>query len=442
MRRETTDNDKQSSLHNASLTKKAAAFFFVRFVRFFSRSRLSYDTIISYGGFIVSIAVLTASLSLLFGYQKTLKEGLLGVNGHVFGYHSTRRYLTKDDVGNIENFLESREEVRAFSPVMMTQAMAAKLNGTGSNGSVPEKESSLEGVVLKSVNWQESNLPTAYHDLVIAGTSKLEKPTDVVIGERLADYLGAGLGDRLRVISPANVRYTVFGLKSGEMTVEIAGIYQSGIYETDSKTVFINQTSLSKLLGEDEERFNLIEIALQEKEIEQAHIFSREWTHNLRQYYRFDSWIDYNGNLFAMLVVQRWVIFIILSFIIVIASFGIASNTAKTLIERKKEVGIMRAIGADTLMIKSYFFGETIMLGLVSIVIGIFSGILISWLLTQQTLFMLQGDVYFIERFSTHISIPNLLLTITVSLAIALLASFVALKRISRLTVIEAISGV
>ncbi len=440
MSNRTRSIDDRQSFGRVSSIRKITAFLFIKFFRFFTKKRLSYDTIISYGGFIVSIAVLTAALSLLFGYQETLKEGLLGANGHVYGYSSTSRYLSLQDISNIEEFLSNQKQVSAFSPVTITQAMAAKYDNKNDRSSVDH--SILTGVVLRSIDWSKPNLPTAYHDLVVKGTSELHDHSSIVIGEKLAEYMRVGIGDRIKINSPANTRYTLFGLRSGELTVTIVGIYRSGIYETDSKTIFVNSGLLSDLLGDEGYRYNLFEVALHDQYIEKAHVISREWNNKLRHYYQFDSWIDYNGNLFAMLVVQRWVIFIILSFIILIASFGIASNTAKTVMERKKEVGILRAIGADSLMIKAYFMGETILLGLISIVIGILLGIITSWLLTQQTLFMLQGDVYFIERFTTHISVPNLLLTIVVSLFIAVFASFAALKRVSRLTVIEAITRV
>lgn len=433
-------NDKQFA--NGTRLRKTLFFLLFRSIRFFRRKKFSYDTIISYGGFIVSIAVLTASLSLLYGYQKALKEGILGVNGHIYLYNYDRRTIDAEDLETISGFLNQQDEVRAFSPVLMTQGMAVNPNQSRRD-IVHTPSQRVKGVLIRSIEWEKSELPTNYNELVIKGRSELTGFYDAVVGEKLAAYLSLDINDTFNIISPANVRYTIYGLRSGELTARVAGIYRSGVYDTDSKTVFLNEDAIRTLTGERDANggYNHIEVAVKDNYTDVVNPISGRWSVQLEHEYQIYSWIDYNGNLFTMLVLQRWVIFIILSFIILIASFGIVSNTAKTVMEKQKELGILAAVGADNLLIKSYIMGETIMLGILSVIAGVITGIILSWALTKQTVLMLKGDVYFIETFSTHVNPVNLLLIMIVSISTALIASYIALNRISRLTVIETVAG-
>ncbi len=396
---------------------------------------------ISYGGFIVSISILTAALSLLQGYQNTLKEGLLGTNGHIFFYNAYSRNLGDDDIRIITDYLDNQPEVEAYSPVLLTQAMSYKgKNSNTKNESVYEQ---IKGVIVRSIDWNNDNLPINYSNLVIEGTSELLNENDVVIGDQLANYLNISLHDELKLINPASMRFTIFGLKTGEKSTKVVGKYRSGVYETDSKTIFMNRETVNKLHNyhKNEDEYTLVEVSVKGNYIDNVKSISDRWLRELGYYYVINNWIDYNGNLFQMLVVQRWVIFIILSFIILIASFGIVSNTAKTIIEQKKEIGILSTIGADKNMIKAYLMGEMTLLGFISIVLGIAGGILFSWVLTKQTVLMLKGDVYFIESFTITLDLLTILIIIVVSLSIAVLASVVSLQRVSKLTVIETILG-
>ncbi len=413
----------------------------IKIVLFFLRNSLKLgkkqlkrsETLVSYGGFAISVAILTASLTLLDGYHRTLKEGLLGVNAHVYIYGSSDR-LGNGEVSRLADFLKTQPEVESFTPIMMTQIMASG-------------EKQVRGVIARSMDWKHPDPPTNYHRYITQGSGELSGRYDAVIGSGLASFLQLDIGDKLNLLSPANMQYTIFGLQTGAVTVDVKGIYHSGIYDSDSRTVFLNREVLSTLRhtrrgteGDPaEDYYDMIEVKLSEEHIDRADYLTYLWNLMLDDEFLIYSWIDYNSNLFTMLVVQKWVIGIILSFLILIASFNIISNTSTSIMERKKEIGILKATGCNNSTLKAFFLSKTMILSFIAIVAGIGIGLLLAYLMTKQTYLMLKGDVYFIEQFTIQPDIRTITITIIVSLMIAVWAALVSLRKISSLTIVESI---
>ncbi|MBW6515386.1 MAG: FtsX-like permease family protein [Candidatus Cloacimonetes bacterium] len=402
-------------------------FFVKKSFRFSSKQLRKPSTIITFGGFALSVAILTASLTLLNGYQRALKEGLLGVNAHIYLYSLIDNKLTVDEVNRITEFFHEQEEIESFAAVKMTQVMA-----------VGERQ--IKGVLARSIQWQKKNLPINYHTYIIEGSGKLEDQFDAVLGSELANFLQVSVGEQINLMTPANMQYTLFGLKTGEVTINVKGIFHSGIYESDSRTVYLNDEIFS-FLTTDPDKHDMIEVKLKANHIDRADYLAYVWNLMLEENYIINSWIDYNSNLFTMLVLQKWVIAIILSFLIVIASFNIISNTTTSIMERKKEIAILMAMGCKNELLKHFFLIKTTLLSLFSVIIGVGSGLLLAYLLTKQTYLVLKGDVYFIESFTIKPDIGTIVITLTLSLFIALWATIMALNKISQLTIIDIIRG-
>jgi lipoprotein-releasing system permease protein len=157
--------------------------------------------------------------------------------------------------------------------------------------------------------------------------------------------------------------------------------------------------------------------------------------------YQISSWIDFNGNLFSLLTLEKWVIFIILSFLILIASFNVVSSVATSIIEKRRELGIMKAFGASNKMMRKIFVGKTLIVSFVAVSLGQIVGVLIAKFLSWQKFFMLKGDVYFLDKINVQFSLISWLLVLGVSLLIVTLASFVPLRKISALEVTDILRG-
>lgn len=402
---------------------KVINFFLWRNLRVKRDGTVRGEAIFTYGGFALSIAILSSALILLSSYQKSLKEGLLGINAHLYFFNPVSEHLNMTQIDEISSFLAERGEVDSFSPVKLTQLMAVG-------------ETNVKGVNVRSIEWEKDRLPTDYYRFIKQGSGRLDGVRNVVIGSELAKHLQISVGDEFRLVTPRNIQYTVFGLKMTEESVLVKGIFHSGIFDTDSNTIFANESLLTRLL-KNGDNYTLVEVKLKEPFVDRSDELKYAWTRSLDFNYLIHSWIDFNGNLFQMLVLQRWVIFIILSFIVLIAAFNIVSSTATSIIERKKELAILKAIGCSDRFLKSMVLGKVLVTSLYSIIGGILAGIGLAFILTKQSLYALQGDVYFLERFTLHIDYKILFVIFSVSLSIALFSTILPLRKTSQLTITE-----
>jgi lipoprotein-releasing system permease protein len=208
------------------------------------------------------------------------------------------------------------------------------------------------------------------------------------------------------------------------------------MYEYDSKFLFCNLEAAAAFTGSQD--YSMLEVRLKEDQIERADYLAYFWEQELLQedfLYQFNSWIDFNGNLFALLSLQKWVLFIILSFLLLIASFNVVSSVSTSIIEKRRDLGILKAFGASNRLLGRIFVNKALLTGIASVVTGLLLGFAIAAFLSRQSVFLLQADVYFFDRIQVEFSFMSTTAVILVSLLIIYLAAIIPLQRISRLDV-------
>jgi len=293
-------------------------------------------------GIVISVATHTVALSIFTGYEKALKQTILGVNSHIYIFSNSENSLQKKEIADLKSFLLSQPETVSFSPVIMTQAMAVNKNR-------------IKGCLLRGIDWKQKKQPTSYKRYVFAGTYELPHKEEIVLGYRLARNLGVSLGDSIKIVSTLNSEVTPLGFKPYEQHFKIAGLYKSGMYEYDSKYVFMNYQAAAEFVA-DNDSFTMMEVKLKTDDIERADYLAYKWSNLLDFKYQISSWIDFNGNLFSLLKLEKWVIFIILSFLILVASFNVVSSVSASIIEKRSELGILKAFGTSGKILKLIFW--------------------------------------------------------------------------------------
>jgi lipoprotein-releasing system permease protein len=397
-------------------------FFYLKKYIFSSQKEwLRFDSIFMMGGIILSVAILTIATSVFEGYENSLKEAILGANSHIYVFRNGTNELNPKDIEELQTFLSAKKEVETFSTVVLSQAMASHQNR-------------IKGTMLRGINWKQEKQASAYQKFVRQGTHQLQTENDIVLGTKLAFALNAALGDTIQLISPIETKVSAFGVQNKIEDFRIVGLYRSGMHEYDSKFAFINQSKAMEFAGLENE-FSLLEIKVLPSYIESADFLAFTWAMDLDYRYQISSWIDFNENLFSLLTLQKWVLFIILSFLILIASFNVLSAVSTAILEKKKDIGILFSIGASNTLIKQIFLGKVLFLSVLAILLGLISGFLISWLISLQTVFMLKGDVYFIEKLTMHFNLSTAILIFAVALLIVSLSSFIPLKKISKMEI-------
>jgi lipoprotein-releasing system permease protein len=376
-----------------------------------------------YLGIIISVIALCTTFIIFEGYEKTLKKTILGVNSHVYFFNPGLRDLSADDFQAISSFLDAQPEVRTYSGIISGQAIIT--HGERSKGSF-----------FKSIDWQNENQSSIYREAINVGEWRLFEENDVVIGHYLAKSLNVGVGDEISVMSTTSASMGLAGISYRSKRMKIVGIFYSGMYEYDSRYLFLN-TETAKHFEATGSDFTMVEVQLHERYINDASTLAVAWGRNFNYKYEIVSWIFYNGTLFSLLALEKWVLTIIISFLVMVASFNVITTTLATIEEKRKEIGLLKTIGLSSKKIAALFLAQINLMSFVCISLGILCGIGLGYLISYQTMIMLRGEVYLLDKIYIHVDFVKMCLIFAIASFIINLAAIVPLRQIVRMSEIQ-----
>jgi len=356
------------------------------------------------------------------GYEKTLKNTILGVNSHIYFFRPGISNLNEENLITIKDFLATKPEVNVYSAIISGQAIASYNNRS-------------QGCIFKSINWASKTPSSIYQEAVFEGNYELNSANDVVIGKYLAQMLNVSIGDEIQLMSVSSVAMGASGIRYRNRKLTIVGLFYSGMYEYDSKFVFMNIETAQYLINTSE--FNMVEVQLKSGYIEQASEIADRWSNDFAHEFQISSWLDFNGNLFSLLTLEKWVLTFIISFLIVVAGFNVITTTMASIVEKRKEIGILKAIGLSGRKIAFIYLTQNWLISILCIIIGIFLGIGIGFLISYQTMITLRGEVYLLDKIHIYIDFGKMFLLFFIALVIITIASLVPIIQISRMKEIE-----
>ncbi len=383
---------------------------------------LSVITLISITGVTLGVAALIITLSVMNGFHEDLRDKIVGTNAHLV--------ILKEGAEGLANYkelgrrVERMDHVLATSPFIFGQAM------------IRSSTSSL-GVVIRGINIDKETGVTALAENIIKGKLRNFGPNSLILGKELAMSLGADVGEWVRVISPKGIAMPV-GMKPRFKNFEVIGIFDTGMYEYDSTLAYVTLDSARRLFG----MGNVI-TGLQVKidNIHQAGKMDKRIQKELGYPYWVRNWMELNSNLFAALRMEKITMTVILVLIILVAAFNIASALIMKVIRKTKEIGILKAMGAQRKSIMSIFIMEGLIIGLMGTLLGTFIGSLICFLQDKYHFVKLPGggEVYYISILPISMKGGDILLIILATIGISLLATIYAAWRGARLDPVAAI---
>ena len=325
---------------------------------------VSIITVLSIGGIALGVAALIIVLAVMNGFETDLRNKILGMNSHI---------LLMEYGGPMRNFeqvagkVEKIGEVAATTPFIYSQAMLKSQNGvTGVvlRGLAPE--TAFRVISLGKIREGK----TDYLDLTKRGPLSL--PQDlaelpgVLIGKELAKNLGIYLYDPLTVISPMGIS-TPMGLIPKMNRFLVVGIFDSGFYEYDSTLAYISLTDAQEFL---QMKGLVTGLEIKVNDIYQADVIAGNIASKLGRPYWARNWMEMNKNLFAALRLEKRVMFIILSLIVLVAAFNIITTLIMVVMEKSKDIAILKSMGATAHNIMKIFVFQGLIIG----AIGTFSG--------------------------------------------------------------------
>jgi lipoprotein-releasing system permease protein len=388
--------------------------------------KLRFDYLLMILGIIISVTVVCAAINLFEGYEKTLKKVILDSNSNIIIYSAFGQPLTPEQAEETRNILSKDSRISSIRRVYSNTAMI-------------QSGGKIRSSLIRAYPLSEDQ-DIWFGKYVISGNRTLSKG-NIIIGEKLARDLSVNPGDRISLMYPQTENPSQIGLLSVQKEFMVGGIVKTGHYEMD-KTLIIMTTDDAFGLYDIAPRYSHLEVNLTGKYTDKADKVASGFQQLLGNNYQVDSWIDYNGNLFSLITVEKWLIFLVFSFLILIAALNCVSIVSTLILERKKEIAILRTLGMSIRKVRNVIFLRTFGVSLMSILAGLVLGAAAAWLITQQTFYQLKGDVYFIDKITMHISAINYLAVFVLSVLLVSLCIRVPLKYINRLEIIDVLRGI
>lgn len=380
---------------------------------------ISIITLISIAGVFVGVAATDIVISVMNGFQAELRKRLLGVSAHVV----VLRYFD-EGIGDYEKL---SERVKRFPHVVSAKPFIY-------SKAVIRARSRADGIVIRGLAPQAS--PDVLGHLVEGNADFERVPNGILLGSELADRLRVGVGDSVSLISPFKGSETPLGFVPKVGRFPVVGIFNLGFYEYDASLAFLS-------LSQAQDFFDLgntvtgIEVRLDNLDL--ASKMAKEIAEGLGYPYRTNDWIQLNQNLFSALKLEKLTMFVILSLIVLVAAFNIIATLIMIVVEKTKDIGILKAMGATDRSILRIFMWEGLAVGIAGTLCGTGIGALLSWLVGRYRFITIPGEVYFLDRLPAKLECGDLAIVALVALLISFLATIYPAWRASKLEPVEAI---
>ena len=384
---------------------------------------LNVISIFSFIGISLGVAVLIIVMSVMNGFRTELINKIVGFNPHVIikPYEKTINFKKFDQ----------REIKKISDEILITNS---------AEGLIINKEYT-KGILLRAYKKNDFSKLSLVNKKEFIGNKKLNIK-HISIGKELSYIINAKIGDKIVIMSPFGINTIVGSLPKQEAYI-VDSIFESGLIEFDQSVAFLNIRDIEELFNLDVDS-RYFEIFLKnpknissEKKI-LKNIFNEELIY---------TWDEQNKSLFSALKVERNVMFIILTLIIIVAAFNIISGLTILVKNKTKEIAILKALGLSKQSIIKSFFLTGFLIGLIATIAGVLLGVIFSIYIEEirqflSSVFNLQifpEDVYFLDKMPSEISVNSILLISIFSIVISSLASFFPSLVVTKIEPIKAL---
>ena len=407
-----------------------------------SQKFISLNTWISIAGVGLGVMALIVVIAVMSGFSKDLRDKILGTNSHVVVSNMNRAMVENYD--GILKKVRSVEGVIAAAPFIMNQVMLIngdRVSGIVVRGIDPEKEETVSDLGKNMVSGTVSDLKTkSSFSGEIKGREKKNR-AGIILGKELSRRLGVGVGDIVSMVSPVS-RVTPVGLIPRMKLFKVVGVFESGMYEYDANLSFILLKSAQKFFSM---KNGVSGIEVRVADIEQAGNIASIIQKELGFPYLVRDWMRMNRNLFSALKLEKVVMFIILILIIFVAAFNIVSTLFMLVMEKAKEIAILKSMGASCSSIMKIYSYQGLVIGLVGTFLGCATGFVIVPNLNEivgsiESIFGIvafPSDVYYLDRLPSKIQYMDSFLIIIFSVVICLVSSLYPAWRASKLDLVD-----
>ncbi len=395
---------------------------------------ISIITVISIAGVMLGVMALIVVLSVMNGFQQTIKEKILGTQAHIHVLKASDRGM--DEYEEAVRKVERIKGVVSAAPFIFSQVMLSS-------------ESGVSGVVLKGIDPDRAAKVTQLANNLKSGRLEDIKETKekdlpgIILGVELAKHLSVAVDDPIQIIAPLGTM-TPMGMMPKMKRFRVKGIFYSGMYEYDNTMAYVSLESAQKFFSM-ETRITGIEIKTED--IYRVKEIGKEIRKEMGFPFWTKDWMEMNRNLFAALKLEKTIMFIIVVLIVLVAAFNIISTLIMVVMEKNKDIAILKSMGVPSKGILRIFIIEGGVIGVAGTVLGAIAGLTVAFNLEKIIDFLentfgfkiLARDVYYIDQFPSQVNPLDVSLIVVTAILISLLATLYPSWRASKLDPAEAL---
>tara|TARA_Y100000741_G_scaffold364703_1_gene356593 strand:- start:450 stop:1685 length:1236 start_codon:yes stop_codon:yes gene_type:complete len=386
---------------------------------------LKVISIFSFTGIALGVSILIIVMSVMSGFRTELVNKILGFNPHII----VKPYEKKIDKNELNKLEKLRDKIKRVDFSFNGQAILISKGNTS-------------GILVRSYFQDDINRIDLIKDGIIDGSLDLFKKNTISIGKELAISSDLILEDQITLMSTANLQ-TPFGNLPLQEKFTISSIFSTGLVEFDQSVIFMPFENAKSLFEISDKDINL-EIYLNKPD--KVELFKNEVQELFSEHYVY-SWADLNKSFFGALKVERNVMFIILTLIIVVAAFNIISGLTILVKNKTKEIAILRTLGISKNSITKIFFLIGFTIGFLATMTGVIIGVLFSYYIEEIrvlitsifNIHLFPEEIYFLSQMPSEINIGYIIIISIFSLLITFLATIFPSLSAAKLDPIKAL---
>lgn len=393
-----------------------------------SRHKLNFITIISFlsiAGITIGVAALIVVLSVFNGFGSLVTSYLMSLDPHL-------RIVLKAESNDklhkqIKNELKNISDIKAYSPYVSGKVLALSRSKT-------------EIINLRAIELNKINQLYDFDKLVYSGNYLMtnQLADGIFIGIKLADKLEAITGDTVTIVSPANIEGVLMqsSIPISKQFV-IKGIFISQNNEYDEYLAITDLPIGQSLLGY-KKSYEGYEIKLLDRNNSEK-VKDELITRLDKNLTDVNSWYDFHKELYSVMQIERWVAYILLSLIIAVASFNILGSLSMSVLEKKRDIGIMKSFGVTENSILKIFLNEGILIGIFGTMFGALLGYFICWLQLNYNIYPLDPTMYKIDSLPLELRISDFFFVTVASMLLTFLAALFPARRAAKVDALQSI---
>jgi lipoprotein-releasing system permease protein len=375
----------------------------------------------SFLGIFLGVATLIIVMSVMNGFRHELRDRILGLNGHLTLYAQSGHEGALD-LPRLSKF----SGVLSVTPLLEKQGLCITHSGA-------------TGTMIRGLNPEDLKKRTLVaKNFIQGGLSRFGEANTVVVGSKFARKLGIRLGDSIKIMA-AEGRHTAFGTLPRTRHFQVVGIFESGMYEYDSAFVFMPLSSAQQFF--ETPKVAGVEIFMKDPDRLGP---IKQYLSSLQGVY-FHDWQEANGHFFNAIQVQRNVMFLILTLIVLVAVFNIVSCLVMLVKDKTKDIAVLRTLGATRSMIMRVFFYTGAFIGVLGTAAGTLLGLGFSYnieairqiLEKMSGIELFQAEIYFLSKLPSRVDLHEVSAVVLMALGFSFIATIYPAWRASRLNPVE-----